>query len=355
MAAASPWFDTLEPPNQFAAYTADELYALGEIALQAEDYPRAEEVARHLMEMDIGNANAHLLLAMVACQNGHFEIARECLQTAISLDQSNACHYCNMAVTLYFLGEHENAHTAVRTVLALPVVENEHYGMAYFRLGALLLHMDALEFAQPVLERAVQVLPESPECFARLALVYCRLDQPDKALAAANTSAQLMPIDRDSIRALRDAFVQLSELQAARHWTQKLIDLEPDNADLYIDLASQYDMSGMYQRAEKTIKRARLLNPDCPDTAYTFACILTRQAREDEACSVVEDALQKEPQHELLITLKASILEHRGEIESAYSCLLPLIEKGGDLKSQTLEVYNNILRHLESKDKAAQI
>ncbi len=355
MAAVNILKDTGNRDNSLSSLSRTELNLLGEMYFQAEEFDRAEDIARRSLCLDIGNPAPHNLLCMIALQSGHPAVAIECIKTALAIDDTNARYHCNLAIALYCTGAHAEAHAVVRKVLEIAAVADESHGMAYFRLGEILRRMDALQFARPVLERAVLAMPDSPEIFARLAFVLAKLDLRDEALIMADASADRIPIDVESITVLRDTYNLLAQPRKALFWCQKLIELAPANPELYFYLATQLDALGFHEKSEKAARRALLLSPGHAEAQWMLASSLKVQSKWEDAWVVLQTALPQHPGHELLTGLKADMLERRGEVDAAYACLHPLIENLTKFKTQTITVYLTILRRLKKYDRALKI
>ncbi len=98
-------------------------------------------------------------------------------------------------------------------------------------------------------------------------------------------------------RSLGLAYLEESKLAEAESEFRKQIELAPQEASGYANLAVTLLRTGRYRDAEQQVRKALSYEPDNPDIRLILAMILQRSERPNEVTEILERSLQTEPAH----------------------------------------------------------
>lgn len=143
------------------------------------------------------------------------------------------------------------------------------------RRGLKLVREGRLEEAVAAFERAARLAPEVAGIQVNLGSVYYRLAQGRTDEAGAGWLAE-----------------------AVRRFEQALA-LSPDLPIAKLNLAAAYGALGRHAEALERLESLRGTEVDVPDLHYNLAAAYVRLKRTDEALAAAEEALRRQPDHEL--------------------------------------------------------
>jgi tetratricopeptide (TPR) repeat protein len=224
--------------------------------------------------------------------------------------------------------------------------------------------MKAAEKAQPMIEKALAIEPESAEAFAALGLTRWQIGQYDSAESALRRA---MELNQDYIPAqlwlagvlaelgrypeessiLEQAMrldplnellvINYSESQrirgdfgAARQMLRKLIDLRPDSTMLLRSLAAQELAQGELVEGWKLAHRAWLLEPDNPADIAVLAKTWIALGNLDEAEKLLLAGLEQASQNFNLLDSYWLSLLITGRFEEAEGLVHEMMEDAGE-------------------------
>ncbi len=124
-------------------------------------------------------------------------------------------------------------------------------------------------------------------------------------------------IDMITIRTLGLAYLEENNLNEAEIKFKKLIEIAPDEANGYANLALVYIRKADYDKAEEQIKNALQRSPDEPDIRLNLAEIYELTGRESEAIATLESTLKTTPDHNRSLYKLAQVQLKSTEPEAA--------------------------------------
>ena len=157
--------------------------------------------------------------------------------------------------------------------------------------------------ARQLYERAIELDPNYAAAYAALAETYLHdwfagaADALDRALELAQTAKDLdpsLPLVYEAISSVYLFKRQHNEaLAAARRW----VEVEPGNAEAYVNLAGMYHFAGEPERTAGLIEKAKRLNPFYPFyyTLYAGQACFT-QRRFKDAATLIARSVAHNPQ-----------------------------------------------------------
>ncbi len=138
---------------------------------------QAERHVENLLNVDPQNAMANYVLASLQIYRGEYEMAEASLR--ISLQRERTTQVLNdYAWVLMKQKRYEEALAAAKEAIAL----NEHNGAAWDTLGNILLGLNQTDEAEKALQRALELIPHTPEVILHMAQVYEKKGLYEEAL-----------------------------------------------------------------------------------------------------------------------------------------------------------------------------
>jgi len=139
-----------------------------------------------------------------------------------------------------------------------------------------------------------------------LAIFSCSKKEPDKKKS----------VDMVTTRTLGLAYLEESKLNEAETEFKKLIEIAPDEANGYANLALVYMRQAEYDKAEEQIKNALEHSPNDPDIRLNLAEIYELTGRENEAVATLESTLKTAPDHNRTLYKLARLYQKSTEPEA---------------------------------------
>lgn len=120
---------------------------------------------------------------------------------------------------------------------------------------------------------------------------YLQLKMYDDALAAVAGVLAVAPNHLDALYWKGLIYLDQGKLQDAEGPFRRLVELDPEQAHVYVHLAWIYRRTVSLERAVEAIQRALQLNPKLPIALYNLACYRAVQGQSDQALKLLEEAV----------------------------------------------------------------
>ncbi|MGC1414622.1 MAG: tetratricopeptide repeat protein [Candidatus Acidiferrum sp.] len=182
--------------------------------------------------------------------------------------------------------EHDKAEEVLRSLLK----EDPENEAAVEQLTQLLLDEGKSEDAVSLLEGITGRNP-SPTLLDLLGDAYSQNHDLPKAEEAYRKAADLDPSESSHLRGLGQTLLAEEKYSDALTVYQKLSDLMPDDADVYLRLGQIYRELNKLDLAEQSLLKARQYEPGSPEVMYNEAMLYEAQGRYDDAIRVLSDAV----------------------------------------------------------------
>lgn len=208
-----------------------------------------------------------------------------------------------------------NLQEAVR-VLSQAAESPDSKTQANLLIGQALYNNRQFQKAISALKASLEADPELTDAYRLLAAAYYDLGATAPAIEALQTVSKLAPKDPRPHRLMGVIYQDMESFEdAAKQYTRflKLAPNSPDRPIILTELADCLFKAGEYLQLETIL-------PDCPLTprVLVIAANLKMTAGEQtEALSLVDEALQLEPDHLDALLAKASLLLEKGDIGDA--------------------------------------
>ncbi|MGB2589664.1 MAG: tetratricopeptide repeat protein [Candidatus Acidiferrum sp.] len=182
--------------------------------------------------------------------------------------------------------EHDKAEEVLRSMLK----EDPGNESAIEQLTQLLLDEGKADDAVSLLEGITSRSP-SPGLLDLLGDAYTQTHDLAKAEEAYRKAADMDPSELSHLRGLGQTLLAEEKYPEALKVYQKLADLMPDDADVYLRLGQIYRELNQLDLAEQSLLKARQYEPGSPEVMYNEAMLYEAQGRYQDAIRVLSDAV----------------------------------------------------------------
>jgi TolB-like protein/Flp pilus assembly protein TadD len=219
-----------------------------------------------------------------------------------------------------------------------------------------LTNMKATERAMPMIEKALEIDPESAEAFAALGLARWQIGQMD---AGESALRQALKLNDDYIPAylwLGGMLGELGRLPEQAQILQQAMAIDPLNELLAINFAGNLTARGDYEAGKDLLKDLVSLRPD----SATLLRIISNYALESgelvDAWRYARRAYDLEPESPVVIKALAAAWESVGVIDKAEELLLEGLDIANDNSSLRFSYFFLLLREgrLEKAERLVQ-
>ncbi len=184
----------------------------------------------------------------------------------------------------------QNQHDRAEVVLRNTLKEDPDSEPAIEQLTQLLLDEGKSGEAVELLEGLTGKSP-SPTLLDLLGDAYTQTKNLPKAEQAYRKALELDPSELSHQRGLGQTLLAEEKYSDALAVYQKLSDLMPDDADVYLRIAQIYRELHQLDKAEETLLKARQYSPGSLEVMYNEAMLYQAQGRYEDAIRVLSDAV----------------------------------------------------------------
>jgi len=125
------------------------------------------------------------------------------------------------------------------------------------------------------------------------------------------------PREQQALKELGSLYNRMGRFDEAVVYLTRAAEVNPTDLTLMQDLAWAYEASGNLDQAGATYRRVLDASPQAVVSRTRLAEVLVKQQKPEEALSLVEEGLQRNPSVPLLRRARASLLERTGRIAEA--------------------------------------
>jgi len=254
--------------------------------LEAERYLDAQVCCQRALDADPNYADALNLMAQLSLQSGQYELAAEWASRAI----------LQSAKPQYFLS-----------------------------LGTIRRRQGQLEEALKAFDRAVQLQPDSGECWRNFGNVLVDLNLLDQAVLSFQYALKYDSRDVEAAERCGCALFQLGKAEEALAYFELAEQLQPNSAEAsHVRGLALYSLK-RFEDAAAAMQKAQTLDPRNPDINNNLGVFLQRLGQEAEALPYFNRAIRLRPNLFAAHTNKAHALGHLHRFDEAlavYDALL---------------------------------
>jgi predicted O-linked N-acetylglucosamine transferase (SPINDLY family) len=229
-------------------------------AHQANQFDRAEQIYRAVLQAYPDHAGAQSLLGAVLCQQGRPEEALPWSENATRLFPNGASNWSNLGMVLAALGRRAEAAAAFERAVSLDptlVGPRVNWGIALAELGR-------FDQAVQVLQQAIAMQPSLVAAYQQLGSVFERQLRWEDAVHCYRHSLTREPTNVDTLCNLSSTLLSLGRLDEAEQALQQANALAPDRGELVARLALLQQAEGRIDEALASHRQAVALEPATP-------------------------------------------------------------------------------------------
>jgi tetratricopeptide (TPR) repeat protein len=158
----------------------------------------------------------------------------------------------------------------------------------------------------------------------RLGELHHRRADADAAKRHLRAELLLRPQDPAVLMDLSNLLVDTHQPRAAVACLKRLVQIEPNNASAWQNLAVAQFMTGRYEDGIESCRECLRLDSQNPQAVYNLALACEHLGRYDEALGWVRRGLERDPKDLSLqkLELRVRVLRWRGRLARAFRSLL---------------------------------
>jgi tetratricopeptide (TPR) repeat protein len=190
----------------------------------------------------------------------------------------------------------------------------------------LLERQQMVDAAEDVMFRAVEAFPGSRRVRTELAELYANNRKLRSALDVFEAASQMEgpPGEDPAVQAYERRLllvrighmnIELGQFDAAVAAFQMALEIAPDAMDARLELAGQYLVRDMIEKAEAEYARVVAASPETADAHYGLSELYLRLDRFAEAAQAAADALEVDPEHQRARYTRVRALARAGRAE----------------------------------------
>jgi len=272
------------------------------------------------LDPDFAEAHAGLALAYLDIVGYRYRsiddfgpLAGAAIARALELDPDLSDAWAARGMLLVESGQFEDATTAFERAVAL----NPNNAAALVELAERYFFMDRNEESERLMQRAYDVDPLSPVVIGSLAIQYrvkgdvATSDRLVEELAALDDNTGFLYRIRSRVARVDGDFVGTVK------WLHRAVVGNDRDVFSRLDLAAELIRVGAIEAAERRAREAFELAPESPRALVRVADTLQYQQHYYEALGMIDEALHKYPNDDLLKSYRITVLHHAQRFEEA--------------------------------------
>ncbi|GMR23899.1 MAG: hypothetical protein BMS9Abin37_2375 [Acidobacteriota bacterium] len=222
--------------------------------------------------------------------------ARPVLERALALDPDLALAHEGLGFVLLRDGQAQQAQQALGEFTRAAELDSSSFLAHYYHAVASLRAGGSIEVVLADLVLSIQLNPDfAPAHLLIATAVDENGDDYERGLASAMKVVELTPDDPEAHQILGRLLVASGDAEAGVESYRRALDLPSNEARVFRDLAFDFLDLDLFDEASTALERARALEPDDADTAFTLALALSEAGRVDEAIEAFENATALAP------------------------------------------------------------
>jgi tetratricopeptide (TPR) repeat protein len=265
---------------ELAPDSRDARFALARSQMELERYEESLENFQILLEESPRNDRYLQNAGWVAAQLEERDLAREYYHRYLDINPDDARVRINVAFELAQIGDYFGAMSLVEEGIERDpdnVNLHEHYGSYAFRAA---LERQQRGQMQPVQDSDAPSLdPEVAELFRAAAASL------EKVVEARGSEARAQHV----VNPMR-AYIQLGEPEEALRLGERGVEIFPENAQIWSQLADARNRAGNVDGAIAALERVKELNPEFPNLRARIGRFYLEDDRVDEAIEAIREA-----------------------------------------------------------------
>jgi tetratricopeptide (TPR) repeat protein len=170
-------------------------------------------------------------------------------------------------------------------------------------------------------ERAIEILPRSPELMVRRARALASVGRTAEAQAVVLEALRTDPYNLPSYTALVEVLRMTGDFKAGRRAFSLALAENPDSGFIRLEFADLLFFHGDRDGAVRECRAVLSREPDNADALRRLVSLFTAEGRSDDAFAIMSAARQTQPLNFENNLALARIYEERGDVGRVFECL----------------------------------
>lgn len=270
------------------------------------------------------------------------------LQKALSEGRQTASVYYNLGFTYKEMKKYDQAIEAFNSV----ITENPADVLAHNHLGMIYLALKQYDKSIAAFMKGLQIDQNHPILNYNLATCYREDNQINEAIRCYEKALRAKPGWIDAIKDFSSLLIKCQKTKEASDLVQQSIELHPNDTKLLTMLGNIYLDQYDYDSAEKTFKRAQLVNDKDVNILRGLAQSLEKGEKPKEALDAVSQALRLAPDNKDVQKQYVHTLLSAEEYDAAHDNVQDLYDANGKQDPQVLDLYGQYYICTDDDNKA---
>ncbi len=234
--------------------------SLGHLLFEISEYRSAIPYLEKMLELEPDRIENYYYLGTSWQNLQEYILADEIFGRAIEIEPSSGQEndWWYKAICLEQLNLHERAITCYQQVLKI----NENNNDVRMQIGIIYFNLSQYESAIDNLEEAIELNDSDLNAYYYLGLSYRRLENLGSSSAAFDRALSLKPESSTVLHAYGELLHHFQDYKAAILKYQTLVDLAPNDATAWYDLACCQSLNGNIDLAISALQKAIEIDPD---------------------------------------------------------------------------------------------
>lgn len=267
------------------------LMGAGEDAFAAGDFDTALDMFSRIIEKDPGNPQTRLFRARTLMAMGRPAEAADEFIRAAAIDSTNSTPYFQLGNIAQSKGNMEEALAHYERALELVPGSPE----ALANIAGVLTEKGLTDSAEALLKQALKTAPRSKEAVLNLAVIYSSRGQDDEALELFQRALELDPGSVKAMANIAGIYAARGLADSTVKYLEAARTLEPANTTILANLGNAYRQKGLTAKAEDCYLDALDHEPDNVLALFGLAAVRAGQDRTEEARTLLERLLTVKP------------------------------------------------------------
>jgi tetratricopeptide (TPR) repeat protein len=287
-------FKDQTPEDYFTTYEG--AYLAGRVYSVLGRNSQAEKALKTVLQFKPDELDAHLKIAKIQVDQRNYGSAASTFSKIIEIDPSLDSAQQGLGDVYLKMRKWKEAIPPLTKAAELNPDNTE----AYYLVGT--AHEELREFDQAAVAFKIYLdkNPGNPgDTFYHLGICQLELNQLEDAAVSFEKAIEIDPLNTQTISKLADVYQKSGQYDKAAETYTKLTEVNPDDAKYYFNtIIKMYDEAGMPDKAIEATKQMIDLNPQDADAIYNLGYMYVKLKNYDEAINTFKRAIEVRPDFE---------------------------------------------------------
>jgi len=284
-------FKNWEQEDYFS--TLEGSYFAGKIYYALDNTGKSEKYLKKVIEQKPKDINVYILLASINVKQRYYSAAVTNYKKIIELDPNMNSAYFGLGIVYINMMKWKDAIPQLEKAVQLNLNNNE----AYFQIGSAYEALRDFEKAAEAYKNYVKSEPKNPGTgYYNLAICQIELKQFAEAIASFQEALKEKPNDLVINQKLAQACKNAGQYEKAAGIYTNLSEINPENTKIYLNnIIKMYDEANMADKAIESTNRLIELNPEDADAIYNLGYMYVKLNKYSEAVEPFKRAIEIKP------------------------------------------------------------